>query len=384
MDTESGKFSIRGTPFAKQGPPCTPQVQKSRCHCFCSANECMTKLYRSFCRREIPFMTPAEFLVGIYACHQELNHGGKAGRIRTTMIFKYYSDGSNQMTFDEFRFFYLSTKQLQGLGSNPGSFQSKTAIFETEVNENDFKDTCFSFKMKDEENGPLQADFIETIGRLKFRGTSLLLRLPQIKLDFLENSPKLRKCLKRKRLDETNGFCFSPAKSEASLASISDTDESSVDNRFSGLKNWRSTIKQYKLATHSVSLRKSGIITTVSNVKQMWGIQAVDGNPEGPKTGKYDRLDSIRSFDQKNFANEMIEGLRYFGREQKKENQIVKPAYDWGTTNTDSIASCLLSLCEEVKLILTGEPRLLEISAPCYIMGDLHGNYEDLSAFEKV
>ena len=80
----------------------------------------------------------------------------------------------------------------------------------------------------------------------------------------------------------------------------------------------------------------------------------------------------------------MIEGLRYFGREQKKENQIIKPAYDWGTTNTDSIASCLLSLCEEVKLILTGEPRLLEISAPCYIMGDLHGNYEDLSAFEKV
>jgi len=344
----------------------------------------MTKLYRSFCRREIPFMTPSEFLVGIYACHQELNHGGKAGRIRTTMIFKYYSESSNQMTFDEFRFFYLSTKQLQGLGSNPGSFQSKTTIFETEVNENDFKDTCFSFKMKDEETGPLQADFIETIGRLKFRGTSLLLRLPQIKLDFLENSPKLRKCLKRKRLDETNGFCFSPAKSEASLASISDTDESSVDNRFSGLKTWRSTIKQYKLATHSVSLRKSGIITTVSNVKQMWGIQAVDGNGEGPKTGKYDRLDSIRSFDQKNFANEMIEGLRYFGREQKKENQIVKPAYDWGTTNTDSIASCLLSLCEEVKLILTGEPRLLEISAPCYIMGDLHGNYEDLSAFEKV
>jgi hypothetical protein len=261
------------------------------------------------------------------------------------MIFKYYSESSNQMTFEEFRFFYLWTKQLQGLGSNPGSFQSKTAIFETEVSENDFKDTCFSFKMKDEETGPLQADFIETIGRLKFRGASLLLRLPQIKLDFLENSPKLRKSFKRKRLDETNGFCFSPAKSEASLASISDTDESSVDNRFNGLKTWRSTIKQYKLATHSVSLRKSGIITTVSNVKQMWGIQAVDGTGEGPKHGKYDRLDSIRSFDQKNFANEMIEGLRYFGREQKKENQIVKPAYDWGTTNTDSIASCLLSLC---------------------------------------
>ena len=75
---------------------------------------------------------------------------------------------------------------------------------------------------------------------------------------------------------------------------------------------------------------------------------------------------------------------RYFSREQKKGSEITKAAYHWGHTDPDNIAACLLSLCEEVRKILSKEQRLLEISAPCYIMGDLHGNYEDLSAFEKV
>ena len=55
---------------------------------------------------------------------------------------------------------------------------------------------------------------------------------------------------------------------------------------------------------------------------------------------------SVSAFDKKSYAIEMLEGLRYFGREQRKGATLTKAAYSWGSTNPDNIAVCLLSLCE--------------------------------------
>ena len=54
----------------------------------------------------------------------------------------------------------------------------------------------------------------------------------------------------------------------------------------------------------------------------------------------------MSAFDKKSYANEMLEGLRYFGREQRKGANLAKAAYSWGSTSPDNIADCLLSLCE--------------------------------------
>ena len=41
-------------------------------------------------------------------------------------------------------------------------------------------------------------------------------------------------------------------------------------------------------------------------------------------------------------------------------------------------------MARDVRKLCLAEPRCVHVHAPCYILGDLHGNYQDLIAFEKA
>ena len=90
-----------------------------------------------------------EFLVGLYATDPDANHGGKTGRLRTQMIYKYYAAGE-RMTVDEFKTFYTETR---------------TTANQTPTDE-DFFLACQKFKLdQPPTNGPNADTFVETIGK---------------------------------------------------------------------------------------------------------------------------------------------------------------------------------------------------------------------------
>lgn len=47
----------------------------------------------------------------------------------------------------------------------------------------------------------------------------------------------------------------------------------------------------------------------------------------------------------------------------------LKDAFSWGATDMSCMANCLLNICKTVYSIVSKESRLLEILAPCYILG---------------
>jgi hypothetical protein len=70
--------------------------------------------------------------------------------------------------------------------------------------------------------------------------------------------------------------------------------------------------------------------------------------------------------------------LRYFEkRDQTKEALL------WTPNASINLAKHVITLCKEVREIIRREPRCLKLSSPCYVLGDIHGNYQDLVCFEK-
>ena len=85
------------------------------------------------------------------------------------------------------------------------------------------------------------------------------------------------------------------------------------------------------------------------------------------------RIQSYDRFNQESQPNEMLNGLRYFERMIPRDNKggyVPKPAFDWGEVDRNSLAKCIVGLCTQAREIMMNEPRLLELSAPVYILGN--------------
>ena len=72
----------------------------------------------------------------------------------------------------------------------------------------------------------------------------------------------------------------------------------------------------------------------------------------------------------------MLAGLRYFERALKSTAGVhTKDSFSWGNVDMHSLAKCLLAMCREAKRVLAGEPRLIRLNAPSYILGKVYQGF---------
>ena len=67
----------------------------------------------------------------------------------------------------------------------------------------------------------------------------------------------------------------------------------------------------------------------------------------------------------------MLAGLRYFERSLTNNGRgKPKKAFSWGPVDMATVASCLVTLCQQVKATFMEEPRLLRVTSPSYVLGE--------------
>ncbi|KRT84794.1 Calcineurin-like phosphoesterase [Oryctes borbonicus] len=142
----------------------------------------------------------------------------------------------------------------------------------------------------------------------------------------------------------------------------------------------------YELAVHTVRLQRSA---TLIDVQELWSVQnAVSQTAlaivQTSSPEQFRRM-SMAIFNQDSECNELLKSLRYLQQLNKfKTYAKGRPLFSWGHLDSELFGRHLMNVCRHVQSIFRKEPRVIELTSPIYVMGDLHGNIGDLIYFEKV
>ncbi|XP_003384155.1 PREDICTED: uncharacterized protein LOC100639057 isoform X2 [Amphimedon queenslandica] len=328
-------------------------------------------------------LTLEELQVGLCALDPATPHGSVSGQLRCQFIFRFYNvSGKGFMSFQEFR-----------------EMVRDIFIFKNQLNEKTFEKSLIdNWKVfgVTESHGLSMSKFLTIVGQLKFRGTSVLFRLPQSPVKHQTdpyNIPERPNC---------PSPCPSPfnvklrpirpkepqTDDEHMEVSLNDTISGSDKPATGPMSATDSNDLGFTIATHSVKVKRSGALSDVTTIWDLVGTEAVSGTVRDlldPHKPSFDRLPSIKAFDKASKSNEMLSGLRYFEHALRDDGRgRAKAGFSWGAIDMGSVARCFLTICSQAVDIFANENRLLPVKSPCYVLGDLHGNFHDLICFEKV
>lgn len=355
----------------------------------------MHALYRAFKFNRMPYLTFHELLLGLAAMDRSTAHGAHSGELRCAYIFRYYdhnSDGQlsaselRTMAHDRLRLANLrqfqnqmrtietsksssSSKQTSGsttkVGSNTGPPSASMKVDADSIS----KELSSIYKMLDLKMGESisELNFMLAVGSLKLRGTSNLFR-SQVSV------------LPVKQYYDTIHEKHALTDIEGNLVGTELQRKGTCP---------RCKEKRYVLALHTVKMTHDSQIVEPTEVR-------FDEYPA--PISRAQRQLSRAIFASDSTPNKMIDMISTYWNalvaangpsSSNRLNAGANNAVPLGKTSWERIDRQLLAedirrICNQVELVFKREARVVGVTSPCFVLGDIHGNLNDLRTYERI
>ena len=132
----------------------------------------------------------------------------------------------------------------------------------------------------------------------------------------------------------------------------------------------------YKLATHVVGMDEMGHVCGNGGTTRL--LSKDDKNPTAIDAHSVEFV-----FNDKSTSNLLLGMIRKF---VKRKGSAVQPRglLDNGPIEQKQMLVLMEKLVKEAKVVLKSDGRLPNVTSPVYVIGDIHGNLEDLLTLEKM
>lgn len=396
----------------------------------------MRALYRAFKFNKMPYVTFHELLLGLAAMDRSTAHGGHVGEIRCSYIFRYYDSNSSgqlgpsdlkQMAYDMLRL--DGVKQVQSQLKS-GQVERSLSASNKQQRQQERSKSASSSKQTlataaaavasqriepDQVHKELQRiyqqlnlkmgdsiseiNFMLAVGSMQLRGTSGLFRSQISVLPVRQHYDVIAEKHALTDIEgnlvgteiQRKGTCprckdkrYQLALHTVKLthdAQIVEPTEVRFDEYPAPISRHQRQLSRIVFASDSVPNKLIDMITNYWNAVAAAQIQATGSGGIG--SGASGGLGSGGGLGAGGGggSNGSSLPLRLIVGTQ---NAVPLGKTSWERIDRKLLAEDIRSLCGQAEIIFKKEARVVPVTSPCYVLGDIHGNLNDLRTYERI